>query len=206
MRALRFTNDPALQDVEVVLDSGLNPAALSPDNTLGSSKAKNSLSWIITVAILSGIGITVFVVVYLKLFRKTLPTPSNKEDFDSPIISPAASARSIIIPNFSYESIVRFAPTNIGQRSGTPTSIVESTGDDSSLKTSPNASMISRTESGEEEHPLTGIVPSMIVYDCIDGSDDLVDVVEPKEKEKMLSHQDSWQQQYHFGRHYKKIV
>jgi PDZ domain len=186
MRALRFTNDPALQDVEVVLDSGLNPAALSPDNTLGSSKAKNSLSWIITVAILSGIGITVFVIAYLKLFRKTLPTPSNKEDFDSPIISPAASARStgIIIPNFSYESIVRFAPTNIGQRSGTPTSIVESTGDDSSLKTSPNASMISRTESGEEEHPLTGIVPSMIVYDCIDGSDELVDVVESKAKRK----------------------
>ena len=178
MRALRFTNDPALQDVEVALDIGPNQDNPNPAATLNSSKTNNSSPWILTVAILAGTGIIVCVVVYFRLLHNKLSKKSDK-DIDAPIISPAPSARSNIVPNFSYESIVRFAPINIGQRCDTPASMVDSTGDDSSLKTSPNASMISTTESGEEEHPLTGIVPSMIVYDCIEGSDELVQGQEP---------------------------
>lgn len=180
MRALRFTNDPALQDVEVALDIGLNETDEPiPAAALNGSKGKNSSPWVITLAILVVMGITVFVAVYLKVLRHTSSMQSEK-DYDSPIISPVVSARSTgnIVPNFSYESIVRFAPMNIVQRTETPTSMVDSTGDDSSLKTSPNASMLSTAESGEEEHPLTGIVPSMIVYDCIDGSDDLANINE----------------------------
>ena len=175
MRALRFTNDPALQDVEVAENSGVNETEVTPTAALDGRKQNNSSPWIITVAILFGSAITVFVVVHFKLLRSNSSTQVEK-DFDSPVISPAASARSNIIPTFSYESIVRFAPMNIGIRAETPTSMVNSTGDESSLKTSPNASMLSTTESGEEEHPLTGIVPSMIIYDCIDGSEELAQV------------------------------
>jgi hypothetical protein len=174
MRALRFTNDPALQFVEVHLH--IQDEVIIPNATTTTMKIDdiNTSRWkvLLTVFVITGV-FCVFLLYILKK-NKTFVDITEKE-IDLPILSPAASmasSRFALVPDLSQDSAVRFSSIDKIQRTTTPTSFPGSSESGLSLKTSPNTSLQSKSASVDEEHPLTGVIPPMIVYDNIESTNE----------------------------------
>jgi hypothetical protein len=186
MRALRFTNDPALLAVDVAPDVDPKNSPTS-ERVSTTSKDTGPSPWKVTVTVLASVTMATLVILCV-IRKKSNMVPSKSEEKNgSPDLSPAASTRSALATNFSYDSIVRFASVALSPRSETPTSFACSSENGSDLKSSPNTSLVSTVESIEEEHPLTGVIPPMIVYDYIerdDGPPIVADQPCPKKKMK----------------------
>ena len=174
MRALRFTNDPALQFVEVGLHKEDEIFPTNVTTTTMTSDEINKSRWkvFLTVFVITGI----FCVFVLYIQKKNKPSADISDiEVDLPDVSPAASlvSRCALLNTFSHDRAVRFASIDELQRSMTPTSLAGSTESGLSLRTSPNNSLLSTNESiEEEEHPLTGVIPPMIVFDSIESAND----------------------------------
>lgn len=172
-RALRFTNDPSLQYVEVSYGVG-NGNTREPDPITVAHSNDGPSAWSIAVSAIVCIGsVAAAIVLFSRRHRESLPSGSEKY-FDAQALSPAASTRSPLAKVLSFDSVFRYVSATGNPSNDSPICAGESSVLSSSKsfnKVSPTASQTS-ADSLDEEHPFTGIIPPMIVYDCIEGDDD----------------------------------
>jgi PDZ domain len=173
-RALRSIDDAAFQRIQVSLasytadqDPG-TPAGVTVDNDDSASPA------LIAMSIIAAFGAVAIAVVMRKsINRNIVSTEQSEKDLDSQVVSPAASNRSPLGGNtLSFDSVLRFMSTSASPRSKSEEDATDrSSAASQEEKHSPMEHVASR-ESVEDEHPLTGLIPPMIVYDCIEDGDD----------------------------------
>lgn len=175
MRALRFTNDPALQYVEVRLHVQEATVPTNVTTTTMTSDHRNASRWKVLLTVFSITGIFCVFAFYI-LKKNKASVNINEKIFDAPIVSPVASmasSRFALVANLSQDSAVRFASIDVMQRAVTPTSFSGSSESGLSLKMSPNTSLQSISASADEEHPLAGVIPPMIVYNNIESTNEI---------------------------------
>jgi hypothetical protein len=173
-RALRSIDDAAFQRVQASLasyaadqDPG-TPAGVTIDNDDTASPA------LIAMSIIAALGAAaIAIVMHKSINRNSVPTEHSEKDLDSQVVSPAASNRSQLGGNtLSFDSVLRFMSTGASPRSKSEEDATDqSSAASQEEKHSPIVHLESQ-ESVEDVHPLTGVIPPMIVYDCIEDGDD----------------------------------
>jgi hypothetical protein len=187
MRALRFTNDPALQFVEVRLQNYDERISTNATMTTIRSKDINSSRWKVLLTVFAITGI--FCVFLLFILKKNKACVIESTGVSEKGISPVdsmASSHFALATTFSQDSAVRFASTDLIRRTATPISFSGSSESGLSSKTSPNSSQQSKSARVDEEHPLTGVIPPMIVFDNIESTNEQAEVLSQNcSREKM---------------------
>ena len=171
VRSLQRSGDPSLTDVQISSSvEGLASYGVAPSDETKSGRGGAAASVVLSVIFI--FAVTAFIFHFRKRKLDRMQKKSLAIETGPGMVSPVASVGSSLAQVFSFESIVRMmssprsdsTPTVASSRNSEPTKNEEL------AQTSP-ASSASLPEI-EEEHPLTGVIPPMIVFDNIEDTMD----------------------------------
>ena len=194
--ALQRSGDPVFLDVVVTTQVGLiQPTPFSYTGNAKHGLSSGAVAGIVTVVAVL-VGMAVAAVLYTKILRRMSLIvreydEEDKDAFGSQVNSPAESQRSPLSQMLSADNIVRMLSSQVPwSEEGYSSTETGDTSDDS--PPSRNGTVLETTSSAPvlpvpppqsppqtiyeapvvEEHPLTGIIPPMIVIDHIDGEEE----------------------------------
>jgi len=174
MRALKYTGDPSFENVQIASITQDNSTPNDAPETEAAST--ESSSKVIAASVIAGLAVVALgggYIIYKERHQRRYGPTTKESELDSRVNSPAGSTRSPLANVLSFESVVRLMSSG-SPRSNSSTSAGATSGH--SLSTEGKSSDCnSSPESIEAAHPLTGVIPPMLVYNCIDEEENKVE-------------------------------